>query len=58
MGDRKYPQLKTYFENMRASMSSVAALADARTTASVPMLVPPPGLLSITNWWPSRSDSH
>ncbi len=31
MGDRKYPQLKTYFENVRASMSSVAALADART---------------------------
>jgi hypothetical protein len=32
MGDRKYPNLKTYFENIRASMSSVAALADADTT--------------------------
>lgn len=31
MGDRKYPQLKTYFENIRGSMSSVAALANART---------------------------
>ena len=31
MGDRKYPQLKTYFDNIRAPMSSVAALADART---------------------------
>jgi hypothetical protein len=31
MGDRKYPELKTYFENIRATMSSVAALADHRT---------------------------
>ena len=31
MGDRKYPELKTYFDNIRATMSSVAALADART---------------------------
>jgi hypothetical protein len=31
MGDRKYPQLRTYFENIRATMSSVAALPDART---------------------------
>jgi hypothetical protein len=31
MGDRKYPELKTYFENIRATMSSVAALADERT---------------------------
>ena len=29
MGDRKYPGLKTYFDNIRDSMSSVAALADA-----------------------------
>ena len=29
MGDRKYPELKTYFDNIRATMSSVAALADA-----------------------------
>ena len=28
MGDRKYPELKTYFDNIRATMSSVAALAD------------------------------
>jgi hypothetical protein len=31
MGDRKYPELRTYFENIRATMSSVAALADDRT---------------------------
>ena len=31
MGDRKYPQLKTYFDNIRATMSSVAALGDEKT---------------------------
>lgn len=31
MGDRKYPELKTYFDNIRATMSSVAALADENT---------------------------
>jgi len=31
MGDRKHPDLKTYFDNIRATMSSVAALADERT---------------------------
>jgi hypothetical protein len=31
MGDRKYPELRTYFENIRATMSSVSALADSRT---------------------------
>jgi len=31
MGDRKYPELKTYFDNIRATMSSVAALANSRT---------------------------
>jgi DNA methylase len=31
MGDRKYPELRTYFENIKATMSSVAALSDART---------------------------
>jgi hypothetical protein len=31
MGDRKYPELKTYFDNVRATMSSVAALTDKRT---------------------------
>lgn len=31
MGDRKYPELRTYFDNIRGTMSSVAALADART---------------------------
>jgi DNA methylase len=31
MGDRKYPELKTYFANIKASMSSVAMLADAET---------------------------
>ena len=32
MGDRKYPNLKTYFDGVRASMSSVAALAHEDTT--------------------------
>lgn len=31
MGDRKKPGLATYFENITATMSSVAALADANT---------------------------
>ncbi|MGB7098416.1 MAG: DNA methyltransferase [Xanthobacteraceae bacterium] len=31
MGDRKYPELRTYFEKIKATMSSVAALADSRT---------------------------
>ncbi|MDO8874892.1 MAG: DNA methyltransferase [Pseudolabrys sp.] len=31
MGDRKYPELKTYYDNIRSTMSSVAAMADART---------------------------
>jgi hypothetical protein len=31
MGDRKYPELKTYFDNIRNTMSSIAALADERT---------------------------
>jgi DNA methylase len=31
MGDRKYPGLKTYFDNITGSMSSVAALADHDT---------------------------
>ena len=31
MGDRKYPGLKTYFDSIRATMSSVAALANRRT---------------------------
>jgi hypothetical protein len=31
MGDRQYPGLRTYFENIKSSMSSVAALTDADT---------------------------
>jgi hypothetical protein len=31
MGDRKNPELKTYFENVKSTMSSVAALADRHT---------------------------
>ena len=31
MGDRRYPELRTYFESIKATMSSVAALADKRT---------------------------
>jgi hypothetical protein len=32
MGDRKHPELKTYFSSIKASLSSVAMLADAETT--------------------------
>lgn len=32
MGDRKYPELKTYFDNIHASMSSIAKIADSDTT--------------------------
>jgi hypothetical protein len=31
MGDRRYPEVRTYFEKIKASMSSIAALADKRT---------------------------
>ena len=31
MGDRKFPELKTYFDSIRATMSSVAALANSDT---------------------------
>ena len=31
MGDRQFPELRTYFDKMRASMASVAALADQNT---------------------------
>src|SRR5258705_11786821 len=31
MGDRKFPELRTYFESIKATMSSVAALANSRT---------------------------
>jgi hypothetical protein len=31
MGDRHYPELATYFSNIKASMSSVAAVADEKT---------------------------
>jgi hypothetical protein len=31
MGDRKHPELKTYFDNIRNTMSSIAALADEHT---------------------------
>jgi DNA methylase len=31
MGDRKYPELATYFANIKATMSSVATLANRRT---------------------------
>jgi DNA methylase len=37
MGDRKFPELKTYFDSIKATMSSVAALAD-RDTVVVQML--------------------
>jgi hypothetical protein len=31
MGDRKHPELATYFANISAAMSSVAAIADEHT---------------------------
>lgn len=31
MGDRKYPELRTYFDNITSSMASVAALSSAQT---------------------------
>ena len=31
MGDRKYPELRTYFDRIRATMSSIAMLADKHT---------------------------
>jgi hypothetical protein len=31
MGDRKYPDLRTYFDNARATMASVTAIADKET---------------------------
>jgi DNA methylase len=31
MGDRRYPELRTYFENIKATMSSVATVANKRT---------------------------
>lgn len=31
MGDRKYPELRTYFDGVRASMRSVAAISDKET---------------------------
>jgi len=34
MGDRKYPELATYFANIKATMSSVAALADEQTVVA------------------------
>src|SRR6516165_10617676 len=39
-------------------MSSVWPSGGARTTASVPILLPAPGRSSMTNGWPRRSDSH
>lgn len=32
MGDRKYPELRTYFDNLRAIMSSIATLSNKDTT--------------------------
>ena len=36
----------------------IAVRLGARTTASVAILLPAPGRFSMTNGWPSRSDSH
>src|SRR6516162_7885705 len=40
------------------TISSVYPSAGARTTASVAILLLAPGRFSMTNDWPSRSDSH
>lgn len=34
MGDRKYPELRTYFDNLRTIMSSVAAVCDDNTVVA------------------------
>ena len=40
------------------TISSVYPSGGARTTSSVPTLLPAPGRFSTTNCWPSRSESH
>src|SRR5215471_16415099 len=40
------------------AMTNVWPSGGARTTASVPMLPPAPGLFSMMNCWPNRSDSR
>jgi hypothetical protein len=55
--ERDVEQARAKFAGDPARLRSPAT-AGARTTASVPMLVPPPGRFSMTNGWPSRSDSH
>ncbi len=38
--------------------NTVYPSGSALTTVSVPMLLPAPGLFSITNCWPNRSESR
>jgi hypothetical protein len=42
----------------KLAIRSVYPSAGERTTASVPMLLLPPGRFSMMNCWPSRSDSR
>ena len=42
----------------RTDQQQRIAVGGARTTASVPILLPAPGRFSMMNCWPSRSDSH
>ena len=49
---------KPMTSNSKAEGRFVYPSAGALTAASMAMLPPPPGLFSIMNGWPSRSDSH
>ena len=49
-------RVASFFKGFLAAAGQ--APAGPCTAASVPILPPPPGLLSITNCCPSRSDSH
>src|SRR5262249_55238905 len=42
----------------RSRQEERIAVRRARTTASVPILLPAPGRFSMMNGWPSRSESH
>ena len=63
MGDRKYPELATYFDNITATMSSVAALADTRTVVVQMVAFSDAGLAAAAlsrnhgGGWPERGAS-
>jgi hypothetical protein len=45
-------------DRMRACHQEERIAVGRRATASVPIVPPAPGRLSMTNGWPRRSDSH